>query len=90
MLLIGLSSSIPTIVFYYFSLSLLSVYRLVLWGGVFGLIGSISLSLSLALPTFFNSNNNITIILLLINALYRQYNNLVTSSNLIRSSLFDV
>ena len=26
------SSSIPTIVFYYFSLSLLSVYRLVLWG----------------------------------------------------------
>ena len=30
--LIGLSCSIPTIVFYYFSLSLLSVYRLVLWG----------------------------------------------------------
>ena len=29
---IGLSCSIPTIVFYYFSLSLLSVYRLVLWG----------------------------------------------------------
>ena len=31
-LFIGLSCSIPTIVFYYFSLSLLSVYRLVLWG----------------------------------------------------------
>ena len=29
---IGLSCSIPTIVFYYFSLSLLPVYRLVLWG----------------------------------------------------------
>ena len=26
--------------------------------GVFGLIGCISLSLSLALPTFFNNNNN--------------------------------
>ena len=30
--IIGLSCSIPPIVFYYFSLSLLSVYRLVLWG----------------------------------------------------------
>ena len=29
---IGLSCFIPTIVFFYFSLSLLSVYRLVLWG----------------------------------------------------------
>ena len=29
---IGLSCSIPTIVFYYFSLYLLHVYRLVLWG----------------------------------------------------------
>ena len=29
---IGLSCSTPTIEFYYFSLSLLSVYRLVLWG----------------------------------------------------------
>ena len=29
---IGLSCTIPTIVFYSFSLSLLSVYRLVLWG----------------------------------------------------------
>ena len=29
---IGLSSCIPTIVFYYFSISLLPVYRLVLWG----------------------------------------------------------
>ena len=41
-----------------FSLSLLSIYRLVLWAGVFGLIGCTSLSLSLALPTFFNNNNN--------------------------------
>ena len=41
-----------------FSLSLLSVYRLVLWAGVFGLIGCTPLSLSLALPTFFNNNNN--------------------------------
>ena len=32
MLFIGLTCSIPTRVFYYFSLSLLSVYRLVLWG----------------------------------------------------------
>ena len=31
-LFIGLSCSIPTIVFNYFSISLLSVYRLVLWG----------------------------------------------------------
>ena len=29
---IDLSCAIPTIVFYYFSVSLLSVYRLVLWG----------------------------------------------------------
>ena len=29
---IGLGCSIPTIVFYYFSISLLPVYRLVLWG----------------------------------------------------------
>ena len=55
---ISLSCSIPTIVFYSFSLSLLSVCRLVLWAGVFGPIGCTSLSLSLALPTFFNNNNN--------------------------------
>ena len=42
-----------------FSLSLFSIYRLVLWGWVLGLIGCISLSLSLALPTFINNNNNI-------------------------------
>ena len=41
-----------------FSLSLLSVYGLLLWAGVFGLIGCTSLSLSLTLPTFFNNNNN--------------------------------
>ena len=53
-----LSCSIPNIVFYSFSLSLLSVDRLVLWAGVFGLIGCISLSHSLALPISFNNNNN--------------------------------
>ena len=61
---IGLSCSIPTGVFYYFSLSLLPVYT-VGWyceAAVFGLIGCISLSLSLALPTSFNNNNNNTII----------------------------
>ena len=59
MLFIGLSCSIPTIVFYSFSLSLLSVYRLVLW--VWGLRTDrvyITLSLSLALPTSFHNNNN--------------------------------
>ena len=48
-----------TIVFYSFSLSLLSVY--IGWycgAGVFGLIRYTSISLSLALPTFFNNNNN--------------------------------
>ena len=55
---IGLSCSIPTIVVYYFSLSLLSVNRGWYCGaGVFGLIGFISLSFSLALPTSFNNNN---------------------------------
>ena len=58
MLFIGLSCSIPTIVFYYFSISLLPVYWLVLWARVFGLLGCISLSLSFALRTSFNNNNN--------------------------------
>ena len=55
---IGLSCSIPTIVFYSFSLSRLSVYGLVLWG--WGLRTDrvyITLSLSIAMPTFFNNNN---------------------------------
>ena len=53
---VGLSNSLPTIV-YYFSFSLLSTG----WysgAGVFGLIGCTSLSLSLALSTTFNNNNN--------------------------------
>ena len=58
---VGLSCSIPTIIFYYFSLSLLSVTRLVLWGwGVWTDRVFITLSLSLALPTSFNNNNNFT------------------------------
>ena len=48
--------SIPTIMFYYFSLHLLSFYRYC-GAGVFGLIGCISRSLCLALPTSFNNNN---------------------------------
>ena len=39
---IGLSCSIPTIIFYSFSISLNSVYRLVLWGWGLGLIGCMS------------------------------------------------
>ena len=57
-LFIGLSCSILTIVFYYFSLSLLSVCKTVGWyfrAGIFGLIVCISLSPSLALPTFFHN-----------------------------------
>ena len=46
------------LVFYYFSLSLLSVYRLVLWGWGLRSAWCILLSLSLALPTFINNNNN--------------------------------
>ena len=41
-----------------FSLSLLFLYRLVVWGWVFGLIGCESPSNGLALPIFFNNNNN--------------------------------
>ena len=56
---IGLSWSIPTMVFYYFSLSLLSVYWLVLWGlGLRTDMVYITLSFSLALPASFNNNNN--------------------------------
>ena len=57
---IGLSCSFTTIVFYYFSLSLLSVHRLVLRGSVLRTdkVYCISLSHSFALPTFFNNNNN--------------------------------
>ena len=54
---IGLGCSIPTTVFY--SLSFLFSLSIGWYcgSGVFGLIGCISLSLSLALPTFFNNNN---------------------------------
>ena len=58
---IGLSCSIPTIVLYFFSVSLF--FLSIGWyfgAGFFGLIGCIPLSLSLALPTFFNNNNNRT------------------------------
>ena len=59
---IGLRCSIPIIVVYYFSLSRLSVDRLVVCGWGLELIGCISLSLSLALPT----SLNITIIIIII------------------------
>ena len=55
---IGLSCSIPTIILY--SLSFL-FFLSIGWycgAGVFGLIRCISLSLSFALPTFINNNNN--------------------------------
>ena len=42
--------------------SLLSVYMLVLWVWGLRLIGCISLSLSLALQTFFTDNNNINVL----------------------------
>ena len=44
--------------FQLFSLSLLFLYRLVVWGWVFGLIGCQSPSPGLALPIFFNNDNN--------------------------------
>ena len=51
--LIGLSCAIPTIVFYYFSFSLPSVYRLELWGWDLR-TDRLYITLSqLALPTFF-------------------------------------
>ena len=56
---IGLSCSIPTKVFYSFSLSLLHVYRLVLWG--WGLRTDrvyITLSALHCRPLFNNNNNN--------------------------------
>ena len=58
---IGISCSIPTIVFYDFSLSFLSVYRLVLWGwglrtDIWGVYHSLS---SLHCRPLFNNNNNI-------------------------------
>ena len=52
---IGISCSIPSTVFYYFSLSLIGWYCR---AGVFELIGCIQLSPSLALRASFNNNNN--------------------------------
>ena len=58
---IGLSFSIPTMVFHYFTifpfLYFLSIGSYC-GAGVFGLIGCTSLSLSLAMPTSYNNNNN--------------------------------
>ena len=50
---------IPTIVFYYFSLSLPSVYRLVLLGWGLRTDREYTLSLSLAQPTFLNNETTI-------------------------------
>ena len=55
--LIGLSCSLTTIVLYYFYLSFL-FFMINCGAGVFGLIGCNAPTLSLALPTFFNNNNN--------------------------------
>ena len=54
--IVHLCCSIPIIVFYFSFLFLLSIGRYC-GAGVFGLIGCISLSFSLALPTIFNNNN---------------------------------
>ena len=56
---IGLSCSIPTIVFHFFPFLLFLSIGWYCEAGVFGLIGYIPLSLSLALPAFFNNNNNL-------------------------------
>ena len=50
----------PKLLYPYYSLLLFLFFLSIGWyceAGVFGLIGCISLSLSLALPTFFNNNN---------------------------------
>ena len=54
--------SIPSIIFYSFSLLFFLSIGWYCGTGVFGLIGCISLSLSLALPNFFNNNNNINLL----------------------------
>ena len=48
----------PYTVFYFFSFLFFLSIGWYCGAGVFGLIGCIPLSLSLALPTFFNNNNN--------------------------------
>ena len=60
---IGLSCSIPTIVFTLFPFLFFLSIGWYCGAGVFGLIGCISLSPSLALLTFFNNNNIIIIII---------------------------
>ena len=55
---IGPSCSIPTIVFTLFPFLFFPSIGWYCGAGFFGLIGCISLSLSLALPTLFNNNNN--------------------------------
>ena len=57
-LFIGLRCSIPSIIFYSFWLLFFLSIGWYCGAGVFELIWCISLSLSLALPTFFNNNNN--------------------------------
>ena len=59
---IGLRCSIPSIIFYSFYLLFFLSIGWYCRAGVFGLIGCILLSLSLALPTFFNNNNNINLL----------------------------
>ena len=61
----GRGCSISTIVFYSFTFLFFLSIGLYCAAGVFGLIGCISHSLSLALPTFFNNNYNNTVCLCL-------------------------
>ena len=56
--LLALACSIPTMVFYPLSFLFLLSLGWYCGAGIFGLIGCISLSPSLALPTFFHNNNN--------------------------------
>ena len=83
---IGLSCSIPTIVFYYFFFSLLSVYRFILWG--WGLRTDrvyITLSQPCILPTSFN--NKYPMPLLRTTQLVQLLLHIDTSSHLSQSSI---
>ena len=75
--------SIPTAVFYYFSLSLLPVYRLVLWGWHDRVYITLSQP---CLPTSFNNSNNNNDITY-VSELYMLYNELPSASTRVRHTL---